>query len=109
MELTWDDIARIHGIFVFDEAKAIHELDFGDLAGAMGVEVVLNIGLGSCITIPVSDARSVVSVGWMVQRPMKRQLRLQYDNTSAADTDLRRTIARQRQRWPVPPSILNDV
>ena len=44
---TRNDIARIHGVFVLDEAEAIHELNLGNLAGAMGVEVVLNIGLGS--------------------------------------------------------------
>jgi len=41
------DVTRVHCIFVLDEAKAVHELDLGDLASAMGVEVVLNIGLGS--------------------------------------------------------------
>ena len=55
---TRDNIARIHGVFVLDEAEAIHELDLGNLAGAMGVEVVLNIGLGSYSHGPVSDARS---------------------------------------------------
>jgi hypothetical protein len=49
MRRTRYDIARVHGVLVLDEAKAIHELNFGDLAGAMGVEVVLNIGLGSYI------------------------------------------------------------
>jgi hypothetical protein len=44
--LTWDDIAGVHGIFVLDETEAVHELDFGDVAGAMGREVGLNIGLG---------------------------------------------------------------
>lgn len=44
---TRDNVARIHGVFVLDEAEAIHELDLGNLAGAMCVEVVLNIGLGS--------------------------------------------------------------
>jgi hypothetical protein len=47
--LTWNHIACIHGILVLDEAEAIHELDLHDLACAVGVEVVLNIGLGSCI------------------------------------------------------------
>lgn len=40
-------VARIHGVFVLDKAEAIHKLNLGNLAGAMGVEVVLNIGLGS--------------------------------------------------------------
>ena len=42
-----DDIARIHGVLVLDEAEAIHELDFHDLTGAMGIEVILDIGLSS--------------------------------------------------------------
>lgn len=60
---SWDHITRVHGIFVLDEAKAIHELDLGNLAGAMGVEVVLNVGLGSIawevpeIEPRVADAR----------------------------------------------------
>lgn len=49
---TWNDITCVHGILVLDEAEAIHELDLGDFAGAMGVEVVLNVGLGSCSTVP---------------------------------------------------------
>lgn len=48
--LTRNNIACIHGIFVLDETEAIHELDLGYLAGAMGVEVVLNVGLGSYST-----------------------------------------------------------
>lgn len=44
--LTRNDIARIQSILVLDEAEPIHELDLGNLAGAMAVEVVLNIGLG---------------------------------------------------------------
>jgi hypothetical protein len=44
---TWNDVTSVHGIFVLDEAKAIHELNLGDLASAMGVEMILNIGLGS--------------------------------------------------------------
>ena len=43
---TRDNIARIHVVFVLDESEAVHELDLGNLAGAMGVEMVLNIGLG---------------------------------------------------------------
>lgn len=42
-----NDVARVHGILVLDEAEAIHELDLGYLSGAMGVEMILNIGLGS--------------------------------------------------------------
>ena len=46
--LTWHHIARIHRILVLDKAEAIHELNLRNLAGAMAVEVVFNIGLGSC-------------------------------------------------------------
>jgi hypothetical protein len=41
----WNDIARVHGIFVLDEAEAVHEFDFCNLAGAMGLEMSFNIGL----------------------------------------------------------------
>lgn len=51
------DITRVHSVFVLDKAEAIHELDLGNLTGAMGVEVVLNIGLGSYNSHgPVSEA-----------------------------------------------------
>jgi hypothetical protein len=45
---TRNNIAGVHGILVFDEAEAIHELDLGDFAGTMGRKVRLNIGLGDC-------------------------------------------------------------
>lgn len=45
--LTRNDVARVHGVLVLNKAEAIHELDFRDLTGAMGVEVVLDIGLSS--------------------------------------------------------------
>ena len=54
-EHTWHDIARVHRVFVLDEAEAIHQLDLGDLTRAMGVEMVLNIGLCSC-SAPVQSA-----------------------------------------------------
>ena len=47
MDLTRDYITSIHSILIFDESKAIHELDFGDLSGTMGVEVRLHIRFGS--------------------------------------------------------------
>jgi len=46
MRLTRDDITRVHGILVFNESKAIHELDLGDFARAMGRKVILNISFG---------------------------------------------------------------
>jgi hypothetical protein len=44
---TRDNIASIHRILVLDEAEAVHEFDLGDLSGAMGIEVGLDISLGS--------------------------------------------------------------
>lgn len=45
---TWNDVARIHRVFVLDEAEAIHEFDFDNLAGTMGREVCLDVTLSSC-------------------------------------------------------------
>jgi hypothetical protein len=41
-ELTWHDITSIHSIIVFDEAKAVHEFDLGDVTGPMLLEVFLD-------------------------------------------------------------------
>ena len=46
MRLTRDDVSRVHSILVFDETKAIHELDFCNLSGTVGSKVVLDILLG---------------------------------------------------------------
>jgi hypothetical protein len=46
--IGWHDVACVHGVLVFDEAETIHNLDFGNLSGAMGGKEGLNIGLGSC-------------------------------------------------------------
>ena len=72
---TRHDIARVHVVFVLDEAEAIHELDLGNLAGAMGVEVVLNIGLGSCSK---SGQRCQVS-GSGAWSPRARKLQIPID------------------------------
>jgi hypothetical protein len=44
--LTRDDVTRVHCVLILDEAKAVHELDLGDLTGAMGVEMGLDLSLG---------------------------------------------------------------
>jgi hypothetical protein len=44
---TRNDITGIHGILVLDESEAIHELNLGDLSGAMGVEMGLDISFCS--------------------------------------------------------------
>lgn len=41
--LTWDNIPRIHGIFVFDETKSIHNLDIRNFASSMRAEVFFDI------------------------------------------------------------------
>jgi hypothetical protein len=41
-----NDVTSIHSILVLDETKAVHELDFSDLAGAMGLEVAFDFRLG---------------------------------------------------------------
>jgi hypothetical protein len=44
---TRDHVAGIRGVFVLDEAEAIHQFDLHDFAGAMGGEVGFNVGLCS--------------------------------------------------------------
>jgi hypothetical protein len=44
--LTRNDVAGVHGVLVFEEAEAVHELDLGDLTSSMAGKVVLDIGLG---------------------------------------------------------------
>ena len=44
--LTRNDITGIHGILIFDESKAVHEFDLGDLSSAVGVEMGLDISFG---------------------------------------------------------------
>lgn len=46
---TGNHIAGIHSILVFDESETIHELDLGDLPGAMSVEMGLDISLGGWV------------------------------------------------------------
>jgi hypothetical protein len=53
--LTRNDITGIHGILVFDEPEAIHELDLGDLSGAMSVEMGLDISFGSYRAVSQAD------------------------------------------------------
>lgn len=46
--LTRNNVSGIHGIFVFDEAKPVHEFDLCNFSSAMRGKVRLNLGLGSC-------------------------------------------------------------
>lgn len=41
--LTWNDISGIHCIFILDEPKTVHELDFGYLASAMSSKMRLDV------------------------------------------------------------------
>jgi hypothetical protein len=42
---SWDDIASVHGVLVFDESEAAHELDLCNLAGSMLLKMRLHICL----------------------------------------------------------------
>lgn len=53
--LTRNDITGIHGILVFDESKAVHELDLGDLSSAMSVEMGLDISFGSYGVVSIAE------------------------------------------------------
>jgi hypothetical protein len=59
---TGNHIAGIHSILVFDEPEAIHELDLGDLSGAMSVEMALDVSFcrwgWSAIFFDSGEARS---------------------------------------------------
>lgn len=44
---TWNDVASIHSILILDESETVHKLHFGNLSGAVGRKVSLDIGLGS--------------------------------------------------------------
>ena len=46
--LTRNNVARIHGILIFDKAKAVHKLDFGDVSSSMSSKMSFDIGFGSC-------------------------------------------------------------
>lgn len=46
VELTWNDVASVHGILILNEAEPVHQLDLCDLSGAMGTKVRLDVGLG---------------------------------------------------------------
>lgn len=61
---TGNNITRVHGILVFNEAEAIHELHLHDLASAMSTEVILDIGLCGC----TFTARSVSKSSGGIQR-----------------------------------------
>lgn len=45
-ELTRNHVAGVHGILVLNEAEAVHEFDLSDLAGAMRLEMGLDIRFG---------------------------------------------------------------
>jgi hypothetical protein len=46
--LTRYNIARVHGVFVLDEAEAVHQLDFRNLTRPMSTEVFFDVLLGNC-------------------------------------------------------------
>jgi len=42
-QLTWNDVLRVHGIIILNEAKPIHELNFGDVPSPVGLEMLLDL------------------------------------------------------------------
>lgn len=44
--LTWDNVSCIKHVFIFNEAKAIHELDFLDDSSTMALEMILDFLFG---------------------------------------------------------------
>lgn len=55
--LTRNYILSIHRIFIFDETKALHELDLRDSSRAMLAEMLLDIGFGRYIGTLLSAPR----------------------------------------------------
>jgi hypothetical protein len=51
-----NNVSCVHRITVFDKTKAIHKPDFNNLAGSMGLEMSLNVGLDSYEGLIISDA-----------------------------------------------------
>ena len=66
MRQTWDDISSVHGIFIFNEAKAIHEFDFLDGTSAMGAKVFFNIAF--CDWKDENKSQRLVQSGKAVER-----------------------------------------
>lgn len=64
-ELTRNDITGIHSVVVLNESETIHELDLGDVAGAMGLEMILDIFFGDWSSEKSGQrgSRSKTSVG----------------------------------------------
>lgn len=44
---TRNDVSRIEGVVILNEAEAIHEFDLGDIAGSF-LEMTLDVFLGDC-------------------------------------------------------------
>jgi hypothetical protein len=55
--LTRNDVAGIHRVLILDESEAVHQLDLSDLAGSMGLEVSLYVGLGGCGQVSQQSTR----------------------------------------------------
>ena len=96
---TRHDITCVHSIFVLNKAKAVHKLDLGDLASAMGVEVVLNIGLGS-YSYAVQSANSVeLSEGPRAQAPAPTAVdQCQGDSVHASQCRVARQVRVRQER-----------
>lgn len=60
--LTGNNVARVQGVLVFDEAESIHQLDLGDFASAMGCEMGLDISLSDWRTAKVISIKSTTAL-----------------------------------------------
>ena len=75
VSLTWDNITSVHSVLVFNEAEAIHKLDFVDGTGCI-FEVVLNVLLsdyGSEIDgqrNPLGDCDGLAGITGPIQRSL---------------------------------------
>lgn len=54
--LTGHNVFCVHRVLVFDETKATHQLDLGDLSRTVGVKVIFDILLGDWKTNPGKGA-----------------------------------------------------
>lgn len=60
--LTRHHITGVHSVFIFNEAKAVHQLDVGNLPRSVGVEVILDILFGNYIARIVMSAVRISSI-----------------------------------------------
>ena len=95
--LTRNNVASVHGIVVLDEAKAIHDLHFGDVACAMGLEMLLDVFLGDWKDEPRSAQRTEESLVFHAFRPASSSRVHNVGANVADDLDSQRIHAHPKQ------------